>query len=272
MLTLFRDKILELKSIGDEIGIHIHTFSWDPESSKWVQTTNPAYETKIVLNSLAMFRRNLGFDPVSVRMGWNTMSNAIMRTLDANGLLVDASAIPGTFSSGKFGKRDNIYDWSRVPEVPYHPSYEDYQSPGNMKILEIPISTQKSVKAKLYGAIINRISGMKGGSSLVNLLPLSYKLEINPNAGFYISPWWSLSTNMKIIRAYCTKAREEGTACLVGSFHACDIFDPRTGRKNVVFERYLSRVVEEIRLLGNENLQFMTLSEMARNHQVYEQT
>src|SRR5450759_4398273 len=46
MLRLFKEKILELKSAGDEIGIHIHTWSWNSGLSKWVQTTNPANEIK----------------------------------------------------------------------------------------------------------------------------------------------------------------------------------------------------------------------------------
>ena len=79
MLTLFKEKVFELKSSGDEIGIHIHTWSWNTKLSKWVQTTNPADEIKIVLDSMNTFRRTLGFTPLSVRMGWNAMSHAIMR-------------------------------------------------------------------------------------------------------------------------------------------------------------------------------------------------
>lgn len=263
MLTLFRDKILELKSIGDEIGIHIHTFSWDPELSKWVQTTNPAYETKIVLNSLAMFRRNLGFDPVSVRMGWNTMSSEIMRTLDANGLLVDASAIPGTFSSGKFGKRDNIYDWSRTPTIPYHPSSNDYQSPGNMKILEMPLSTLTSNKSNKFADLVNRLSGKK---VLIKLVPIARRLNLTPHRHFYITPWWSSSVYSRIIKAYSKKAIVDGMTFLVGYFHGCDILDPKTGKKNLIFEQYLSSIIEEISSLSGIDVTFATLSEIAKQY------
>ena len=263
MLDLFRDEILELKSNGNEIGIHIHTFSWDSELSKWVQTKNAKRERKIVRRSIDMFQRKLGYTPSSVRMGWHTMNNDIMRTLDASGVLVDSSAIPGTSCSGKFGKRDNVYDWSRAPRVPYHPSYDDYQALGNMKILEIPISTREAGKSNLFGALVNRFSEVK---SLVRVLPLARSLSLNPNPYLYISPWWSLSVNSQIIKAYHKKAMRNGTAFLVGSFHACDILDPRTGQKNVVFERYLSRIVKEISSLRGIEITFTTLSEMARNY------
>lgn len=263
MLTLFRDRILKLKSIGDEIGIHIHTFSWNPELSKWVQTTDPAYETKIVRKSLRMFKRNLGFDPVSVRMGWDTMSNEIMRTLDANGLLVDASAIPKTSCSGKFGKRDNIYDWSRAPTIPYHPSSNDYQSPGNMKILEIPISTLETNKCKIFANIVNRLPRMR---KLAKLLPLARGFNLSPHNHFYVSPHWSSSVFSKIIEAYCKKAYTNRTAFLVGTFHACDILDPITGKKNAILERYLSETIEKISSLSGIDVVFTTLSEIAKKY------
>jgi hypothetical protein len=267
MLELFKNEIIELRSNGDEVGIHIHTWAWDQELSKWVQTKDAKQEIEIVLRSLDMFRKKLGFTPSSVRMGWNAMSNEIMTTLDACGLLVDASAIPGTFSLGKFGNRDNIYDWSRTPNEPYHPSYEDYQSPGNMNILEVPISTYGSNKSRgLTGHIINRLSATRSRSSLTRLLPIVRRLDINPNFGFYISPWWSLSANSKIIKAYCKKAHRDGEAFLVGFFHACDIIDPRTGKKNLLFEKYLSKTIKEILSLSGIDVTFTKLAEIAKNY------
>jgi hypothetical protein len=277
MLTLFRNELFELKSSGDEVGIHIHTWIWDDESSKWVQTRNPNHEIDVVLRSLDMFRKTLGFRPSSARMGWNTMSNEIMRTLDANGVLVDSSAIPGTLSLGKFSKRDNIYDWSRTPREPYHPSYEDYQKTGKMNILEIPISTRERSKHGVLAPIINRLSATKGSSLLTKLLPLARRLNINPHIRFYISPSWSLSSNSEIIRAYWQKAHKDGIAFLVGTFHAHDILDPKTGKKNQLFEDLLSGTIREISTLSGVDITFATLSEMAKTYhdacnQRYEQT
>lgn len=261
MLEILRNEILELKNCGDEIGIHIHTLDWDQRTSKWAQTKDPKREAEIVLRSLEMFREKLGFSPSSVRMGWCAMSNDIMRTLDASGLIVDSSALSGSFCSGKFGRRDNIYDWSRAPCVHYHPSYDDYQSSGNMKILEIPISGLEGGKSNVFAGLVNRFSEMKG---LTRLLPAARWLNLTPHSHFYISPWWSPSIYDKIIEAYGTKARTNGKATLVGSFHACDILDPITGNKNVTFVKYFSTIFEKISSLRGIDVAFMTLSEMAR--------
>jgi hypothetical protein len=266
---MFRNEIFEFESTGDEIGIHIHTFFWDSELSKWVQTKDPTLESKIVRVSLDMFENKLGYVPLSVRMGWLTMSNEIMRTLDERGLLVDSSAIPGMFSSGKFGKRDNIYDWGRAPRSPYNPRYDDYQSPGNMRILEIPISTQEASRSNNFTRLVNRFSGMK---SLVKLLPLARRLNLTPNPFFQISPWWSLTGNSRIIKEYYEKAKRDGMAFLVGSFHPCDILDPMTGKKNLIFERYLTKIIEEISSLSGIDVIFTTLSKMAKNYAIAEST
>jgi hypothetical protein len=264
MLTLFKEKILELKFTGDEIGIHIHTWSWNPKFSKWVQTINPADEAKIVTDSLAMFKKTLGFVPLSASMGWHTMSNEIMRTLDANGLTVDASAIPKNCSLGKFEKRDNIYDWSRAPTTPYNPSPTDYQSPGNMEILEAPISSlasNNSNNPRMLSKIVTKLSNQK---SLAILLPLARRLNFTPHNNLYITPWWSSSVYNKIISTYCKKAHNEGMAFLIGTFHPCDIFDPKTGNKNIIFEKYIAEVLNTISSLEGIKVNFMNLSEIAK--------
>jgi len=263
MLSLFRDEILGLKSVGDEIGIHIHTYVWRSKLSKWVQTIDRKNEVEIVTRSIEMFERGLGFVPCSVRMGWNTMSNEIMRTLDSRGLLVDASAIPGTYCLGKFGNRDNIYDWSKASREPYHPRSNDYQRPGNMKILEMPISTCDTDRSTIMTGLINRLSAVKGSSALLSILPLVRRFDVNPNAGFYISPWWSLSVSKRIIRTYCKKACKDGVAYLIGFFHPCDIIDPKTGKKNALLEKCISTTIKEIQDLSNIDVNFTTLSKIA---------
>jgi hypothetical protein len=60
MLTLFKDTFLELKSVGDEIGIHIHTWKWNFELSRWTQTTIPEEETEIVFDSVKLFQKKTG--------------------------------------------------------------------------------------------------------------------------------------------------------------------------------------------------------------------
>jgi hypothetical protein len=263
MINLFAEELSKLRSQGDEIGIHIHTFVWDEKLSKWVQTTDPRRETEIVYHSVGLFRNKLGFGPSSARMGWFTMSNEIMRTLETCGLQVDASALPGASSSGKFNGRDNIFDWTRAPSIPYYPHQDDYQSRGNMKILEIPIAGITGGSPSAFGGIVNRVSGMK---SLAKLLPVARFLKLTPHRHLFITPYWSSSQYSKIVKDYCAKNRPIKTGFVVASFHACDILDPARGNINVRFQRYLIEVIEGLSSLRNAGMDvtFTTLSEMAR--------
>jgi len=223
MLRSYRNEILKLASIGDEIGIHIHTFIWDSANTKWKQTRDPILESRIVNRSLGYFEDALGFSPLSVRMGWNAMSNEIMEALDQNGIMTDASAIPGDYCKGKFGGRDNFYDWRDTPQEPYHPSHRDYKTPGGMNILEVPISTLNTSKQRL-GNFVDLLSNSKTNHVLRYLSALTRRI-FNPNSFFYISPWWSASIIHRIMDICVKKAKENTIASLIGFFHPSAIFE-----------------------------------------------
>lgn len=262
MLRQFRNEILKLASKGAEIGIHIHTFVWDFFYSKWKQTRDPVCEARIVRRSIEYFKDVLGFSPLSVRMGWNAMSNGIMEILDQSGVMVDASAIPGNHCRGKFGGRDNFYEWRGAPQEPYHPSHQDYRCLGEMNLLEVPISTLSS-PSKKWGKFVNILSNFKISRMLAHLSPLT-KRAINPNFFFYISPWWSASIISRIVDRYVKKARENGEAFLVGFFHSSDILDPKKGCENSFFKQNINRVIEIVSASKGINVKFLTLSQVAR--------
>lgn len=259
MLIQNKEKILELRSLGDEIGIHVHTWLWNSNLSKWIQTKNPDDEVRIVKKSIKMFKKHLGFNPASARMGWNTMSNEIMRIFNANGFKVDASAIPGTLSQGKFSKRDNIYDWSKTPYNPYHPSFTDYQAEGDMKILEIPLSTLKK-KSGNFAKLVNKLSSFP---SLSYFLPIARFFNLTPHHHFYISPYWSSSQYDKIIDTYHKQAIKNGLAFLVGYFHGCDILNPLNSKLNLIFQEHIQKIINKINSLNGVEVKFATLCQMA---------
>jgi len=259
MLRRFKRKIFDLKSCGDEIGIHIHTFFFDEDSKIWRQTRDSEHEANIVRRSITYFRRILGFTPCSVRMGWNAMSNKIMEILDKEGLIVDASGIPGNYCEGKFSKRDNFYDWRIAPRDPYHPSYQNYQVPGKRRILEMPISTSPGTNMMLT-SFVNNLSSLKISHTLYRLVPFTTRFYVAPNPYFYISPWWSTTNVDKIIEAHVKKAKKEGIAFLAGFFHSCDILSP-TSRKNIYFLRNMNKVIDKILEIEGVRLRFSTLAQ-----------
>lgn len=263
MLTKFKSRIFELLSDGDEVGIHIHTFSWMSRSSKWKQTKNPQRQSEIVHRSIAYFRKVLGFSPLSVRMGWNTMSGEIMQALEEEGILVDASGIPGSYSTGKFGGRDNFWDWRGVVDYPYHPSRKNYRLLGGRRILEMPLSTYSAnAGSRVFGFMVNRVLNSKIGRLLCPLPTFTSKLGLNPNPFFYISPHWS-EANLRLILAKAVQRAKEKDEFLVGFFHASDILNPRSGGENRFFLRKIGRVVKSIQTLQGIETRFLTLSKAA---------
>jgi len=261
MLKMHKDRILALRSAGDEIGIHIHTLEWNALRSKWVQARDGLKEARIVERSL-QYSRDSGIGPLSSRMGWNAMTNSIMKALDKGGIRVDASAIPGSYSTGKFGSRDNLYDWRKAPAGPYHPSDDDYRHPGRLKILEMPISTlpmQRPIKSVLAGGLVN----LRMGRILMPIASIATALDLNPNRHFHISPNWSLSVCKSIVQSYSARARRDGVAFLVGYFHPSDILDPHTKARNTGFVGKITQLTRCILAEKGLDIKFCTLSEAA---------
>lgn len=71
-----------------------------------------------------------------VRIGACQNSNEIMDWL-SDKFIIDSSAMPGCVRKDSFRN----YDWETTKQSPYFPNREDYRTPGDLKILEIPIST-----------------------------------------------------------------------------------------------------------------------------------
>jgi hypothetical protein len=149
----------KFKDDNDEICWHPHTIKWE---KCWRQELD---DKEWMIKMLVETYEKI--PPVeSTRMGWHYQNNEIMNTLDTLGIRRDVSALPGMNSDGRslFIKlmntangttKSNVYDWSRAPKVPFHPARYDYQSEGEMNILEIPITTLKG-KSWVFCSNINK--------------------------------------------------------------------------------------------------------------------
>jgi len=59
----------------------------------------------------------------------------------------DFSALPGIKRPGRLIHGISLqdrFDWSRTEAKPYHPNEHDYQKPGGLRILEVPLTTVKT--------------------------------------------------------------------------------------------------------------------------------
>lgn len=56
------------------------------------------------------------------------------RSLESSGFVYDSSVVSGAYFPGR-------YNYLKVPKNPYHPCKEDIRHPGNLKLMELPVST-----------------------------------------------------------------------------------------------------------------------------------
>jgi hypothetical protein len=139
IMTLYLMKKYHMHAIeqfGDELSLHYHTFHWYDYSGDgrywWnqSQTFNDCREDWDV--TLAQFLLEEDIYPVTFRSGWHYMDNEWQALLD--------ELLPFSMHNDWPAKRtdteeplDNIFDWSQAPSefVPYRPSPENYQIPGD---------------------------------------------------------------------------------------------------------------------------------------------
>lgn len=255
------DKILKALSpqdhlidSGGEIGIHIHTIAWDGKI--WRQTIDPQKEREIIEDSIELFRESVGFKPEISRMGWNAMSNSIMNALNNSGIKYDNSAVPNYSCSGMYCGRDNIMDWKRVHDKAYHPSHSDYQCAGDMKIIEIPISSLGKKSLFFSDSKINSVTGKGSLFLLEKAMAIRDRVmggfNLSPHTIFMISPFWSNSNLRKIVDKKVSEAKNNGSSLLVGYFHPADILDPKSGGINRGFTEKLTDILSYINSSNSE--------------------
>ncbi len=125
----------DLKSGGDEIGWHPHIYRLD--GGKWKLERRDDYLEKNLVESYEAVIKY--FNITSARVGESFHSNRSMNVLDKLGIKVDSTALPDR----KRNDNERFFNWIGTPEHPYHPSKNDYRTPGadELSILEVPMST-----------------------------------------------------------------------------------------------------------------------------------
>jgi hypothetical protein len=130
-----RRKLWEtLVADGHELGWHMHLMSFDNRFGDFEFDPDPEWLSD-AYRALSAY-----YNVQSTRTGWDYANNALFQKFEALGILVDFSALPGNLSWLPVGQQTLFVDWSHCPEEPYHPSPADYQRPGNLNLLEIPIT------------------------------------------------------------------------------------------------------------------------------------
>lgn len=121
---------------GDELSLHYHTFAWtdyDGDGTYWWNQALGFNECRDDFDfTLAQYLLEENVFPVSFRSGWHYMDNDWQHRLD--------ELLPYSLHNDYPNVRrdtteplDNTFDWSQASAefVPFHPSTENYQLPGN---------------------------------------------------------------------------------------------------------------------------------------------
>ena len=146
---------------GHELGWHFHTMTFDAARGMFRLDPDPPW--------LAEARDALARHfPVTVtRTGWDYCNDVLLQRLDALGITVDFSALPGHIVWQHTGDDTVLVDWSRCPRGPYHPSADDYQRAGALALLEVPIAQFRNSAAGVAIRLLWRLR--HGNASLAGL-------------------------------------------------------------------------------------------------------
>jgi hypothetical protein len=141
-----------LRQLGDEIGLHYHTFLWSDYSHDGVFYWNEArtfHESWQDFDStLAQVFLEEEYFPASFRSGWHYMDNEWQQRLNALIPFSLHNASPNVHADS-VEPLQNIYNWSKATTnfVPFHPSTTNYQVAGagpgwNVRSVKMPSVTQ----------------------------------------------------------------------------------------------------------------------------------
>ena len=174
---------------GHEIGWHMHLtsldrsrgcFGFDREPS-WLQLAHATLADHVPI--------------AATRTGWDYGSNKLLRKLDALGIRVDFSALPGNIAWQHAGPDTVCVDWRRCPDSPYHPKNDDYQRPGQLRLLEIPIAQFRNSKMGMIRRAAWRLrhgcSSFAGLGKRTKLLTQKWNglpTSVSPIWAFYFHP------------------------------------------------------------------------------------
>jgi hypothetical protein len=137
---------------GDELSLHYHTFAWTDYNGDGLYYWNQALTFPECVDdwdyTLAQFLLEEQVFPVSFRSGWHAMDNWWQAELDSVLPYSMHNASPGVHSD-MTEPTNNNYDWSQatLEFVPYHPSPENYQLPGD--------GLGWNVRCRYFGSVIN---------------------------------------------------------------------------------------------------------------------
>jgi hypothetical protein len=153
-----------------------------------------------IIDAELIIQDKLGVLPKGFRTPSNDVDNDVLRILEERNYLYDSSLLPTFYgplfkkfklSSLKIGRKDHylgrpIYGFA--PLLPYRPSYDSLWKKGNMKLVEVPISTMPILRLPFHMSFNLAMHHFGFGCALFNIgfnlfnastLPLNFVFHTN---------------------------------------------------------------------------------------------
>ena len=150
-----------IQQFGDELTLHYHTFTWtdyDGDGKYWWNQAHQFAECREDFDvTLAQLLLEENEFPVSFRSGWHAMDNGWQAYLD--------ELLPYSMHNDWPAVRadtiepiDNVFDWSQASGdfIPFHPSAQNYQLPGDDKGWNVRSKHIGSVTASMVTDIFTK--------------------------------------------------------------------------------------------------------------------
>ncbi|MFZ5802863.1 MAG: hypothetical protein ACOY3K_07150 [Candidatus Omnitrophota bacterium] len=151
LLHHYSSWIRNLEQYQDELGVHPHTFRWDPQAEEWVaEHEDLDYCKTCVQMSFDEYRDFFGRNCTAYRFGDRWTSSEAIQWCEANGAKFDLTLEPGLEPRPHVMLRErhtgSLPDFRTVPQEPYIPSRKDFRikdTQGRTGPVMIPLSCAK---------------------------------------------------------------------------------------------------------------------------------
>ncbi len=149
VVTRYPHILKELKSAGDELGLHTHSWRWDQVAGNWVADfLNQEWIDHCVQMSFTAFQESLKQQCLSFRFGDRWMNNATLDLVEKLGARFDLTVEPGQKevfpSTPDNPATGSLPDYTQAPNHPYRPAKSNFKKQGlwrNRNLWEIPLSS-----------------------------------------------------------------------------------------------------------------------------------
>jgi hypothetical protein len=130
----YHAELASLTDAGDELGLHTHTWRWEPNAGHWyAELDDHAWTAQSVDDGLDAFERSFGRRCQVHRGGDHYLDGAMLERLEARGVRVDLTVEPGQRGGGAARgepSRGTSADYRGIPTAPYRSTPDRFPRPA----------------------------------------------------------------------------------------------------------------------------------------------